>query len=42
MEIRKVMEHYEVFDDSGAFMFSADTLTEVDEELEDIENGEDD
>ena len=35
IDIRHVMEHYEVYKD-GKFLFSADNLREVDEELEEL------
>lgn len=36
IEIRKVMEHYEVYK-NGLFMFSGDTLREVEQDLEEME-----
>lgn len=30
-------EHYEVYDDCGAFLFSADKYSEIEKELEEME-----
>lgn len=30
-------EHYEVYDDRGAFLFSADKYSEIEKELEEME-----
>lgn len=34
MEIKQVMEHYEVYDDTGKFLFSADTKKEINDEMQ--------
>ena len=38
MEIRNVNGHYEVYDD-GKFLFSADNLKEIDEEMAEMQKG---
>ena len=38
MEIKKVMEHYEVYD-NGKFLFSADNQKEIEEELAKMQKG---
>jgi hypothetical protein len=38
MEIVKVMEHYEVYD-NGKFLFSADNKKEIKEELAEMQKG---
>jgi hypothetical protein len=38
MEIRKVMDHYEVYD-NGKFLFSADNKKEIKEELAAMQKG---
>jgi hypothetical protein len=38
MEIKTVMEHYEVYD-NGKFLFSADTKKEIKEELSEMQKG---
>ena len=38
MEIRNVMEHYEVYD-NGKFLFSADNQKEINEELAEMQKG---
>lgn len=39
MEIRKVMDHYEVYDSNGKFLFSADNKKEIKEELAAMQKG---
>lgn len=38
MEIKQVMEHYEVYD-NGKFLFSADNKKEINEELAEMQKG---
>lgn len=38
MEIKSVMEHYEVYD-NGKFLFSADNQKEIKEELAEMQKG---
>lgn len=38
MEIKNVMEHYEVYD-NGKFLFSADNKREINEELAEMQKG---
>ena len=38
MEIKQVMEHYEVYD-NGKFLFSADNKKEIKEELKEMQKG---
>lgn len=38
MEIKKVKEHYEVYD-NGKFLFSADNKKEIEEELAEMQKG---
>lgn len=34
MEIKNVNGHYEVYDDDGKFLFSADTRKEINDEMQ--------